>query len=121
MKAQSLVIEKVRVNSALMAQSEEAVHKANDMITFYNQYVPNDFFADDEIAINNVEVVSGSDGSISQQPIGFERSFTQIDFFANNELLFKSSEHVYDFMSVLTQNLGTTNRGIMAQLFSDLQ
>lgn len=48
MKAQSLTIEKVRVNSAMMSQTEEAIHKANDMITFYNQYMPNDFFADDD-------------------------------------------------------------------------
>lgn len=91
-------LDKVHFNDQMLKQIEDSLFQANDFIQFYSQYLPEDYFEDDE------------DDLLLDKPL---------DSFAS-DLTFSSADRVHAFILALLPCLSPDKQSL-ADFLKDLQ
>eukprot|EP00347_Sterkiella_histriomuscorum_P024124 403332226 len=136
-----LQVFKSQINTTMISNIQHALDKANEMMSFYSQYVPIDYFSsemdEDMDQLSDQLTLRGLfkhlKTTFDDTKTTLRRELTTQDLenpssqedddesdHSQQNLNFKSAERVHEFLMEVIQNL-VQNRGQLAQLFKDIQ
>ncbi|CDW91492.1 UNKNOWN [Stylonychia lemnae] len=126
-----LEVYKAQINTTMISNCQHVLDKANEMMTFYAQYLPLDYFDDEDDDQQSDQLTLKGlfkhlKSTFEETRNTLQRELTDGSLEEDDEsngpqsLNFKSAEKVHQFLMDVIQHL-VQNRGQLAQLFKDMQ